>query len=288
LCLTDILDALIENLPKDAYAILLLVDHDLYEEDDDDGFCCGRAYGGSRVAVVSSARYYPGLDEEAQIEREHMWPTSHCADYLERAAGWHKAMNASTGSTAGQHNDSDQTGGEFSPFGPFANLYRLRYEKPHLTPMGKAVQKAHVVASSGVQGPADSYGLWLSRVARTASHELGHCFGLDHCVYYACVMQGSGSLAEDVRQPPYLCHICLKKVTSAVLEVKAHLEEADYVSERDRVLSAFCKKWDHVPMFAGYEIWLEEMIKWRRKVIKAQASDSRVYESHPAPVYGTI
>jgi archaemetzincin len=287
LCLTDILDALIENVPKDAYAILLLVDHDLYEEDED-GFCCGRAYGGSRVAVVSSARYHPDLDEDAEIEREHMWPTSHCADYLEREAGWHRTMNASQGSTAGQLSRFDQTDGEFSPFGPFAKLYQLRYERPHLTPIGKAVKKAHVVATAGVQGPEDMYGLWLSRVARTASHELGHCCGLDHCVYYACVMQGSGSLEEDGRQPPYLCHICLKKLTSALLEVKAHSTEATYVSERDGVLSEFCKKWEHVPMFAGFQVWLDEMIKWRSKVIKGQAMDSRVYESYPAPVYGTI
>lgn len=288
LCLLDILDALIENLPRDAYAVVLLIDHDLYEEEDDDGFCCGRAFGGSRVAVVSSARYHPGLDDDAEIEREHMWPASHCADYLEREAGLHRSMNAPKGGIAGQGSHSSQPSVEVSPFGPFANFYRLRHELPHLTPIGKAVKKAHKVATSGVQGPADSYGLWLSRVARTASHELGHCFGLGHCAYYACVMQGSASVVEDVRQPPYLCHICLKKVTIAVLEVKAHLEEAEYVSERDRVLSEFCKKWEHVPMFAGYQVWLDEMTKWRRKVIKAQASDSRVYESYPAPVYGTI
>lgn len=37
----DLLDAAISIQPRDAYALLLLVDHDLYE-DEDDGFCCGR------------------------------------------------------------------------------------------------------------------------------------------------------------------------------------------------------------------------------------------------------
>ena len=56
--LNDILDVVISVLPVDAYAFLLLVEHDLYENEDDD-FCCGRAYGGSRCAIVSMARYNP-------------------------------------------------------------------------------------------------------------------------------------------------------------------------------------------------------------------------------------
>ncbi|KAF7973462.1 hypothetical protein HWV62_15052 [Athelia sp. TMB] len=42
-----VLDCAIAALPDDAYALLLLVHHDLYEGGDD-AFCCGRAYGGSR------------------------------------------------------------------------------------------------------------------------------------------------------------------------------------------------------------------------------------------------
>ncbi|KAL8685676.1 MAG: hypothetical protein Q9218_007607, partial [Villophora microphyllina] len=60
--LDDLLDVAISVLPSDAYALLLLVSHDLYE-DDDDIFVCGRAYGGSRVAVISTARYDPYLDD---------------------------------------------------------------------------------------------------------------------------------------------------------------------------------------------------------------------------------
>ncbi len=51
--LDDLLDTAISILPEDAYALLMLVDQDLYEDEDDD-FCCGRAYGGSRVAVVGA------------------------------------------------------------------------------------------------------------------------------------------------------------------------------------------------------------------------------------------
>ena len=40
--LDDLLDTAISLLPDDAYALLMLVEHDLFEDEDDD-FCCGRA-----------------------------------------------------------------------------------------------------------------------------------------------------------------------------------------------------------------------------------------------------
>ncbi len=40
---------------------------------------------------------------------------------------------------------------------------------------------------------------------------------MDHDVYYARVMQGTTSLAEDVRQPPYLCPADLAKVLRATM-----------------------------------------------------------------------
>ena len=52
--LDDLLDMAISILPEDAYALLMLVQHDLFEDEDDD-FCCGRAYGGSRVSYFRSS-----------------------------------------------------------------------------------------------------------------------------------------------------------------------------------------------------------------------------------------
>jgi archaemetzincin len=68
--LSDLLEAAMEILPEDAYALLMLVEHDMFEDEEDD-FACGRAYGGSRVAVVSVARYDPILDVEQRVERGH-------------------------------------------------------------------------------------------------------------------------------------------------------------------------------------------------------------------------
>ncbi|KAF8177031.1 hypothetical protein BJ912DRAFT_1132893 [Pholiota molesta] len=73
--LDDLLDAAISILPEDAYALVLLVDHDLYESAEDE-FVCGRAYGGSRVAVISSASIIH-LDAIQGVERDHAWPASH-------------------------------------------------------------------------------------------------------------------------------------------------------------------------------------------------------------------
>lgn len=44
------------------------------------------------------------------------------------------------------------------------------------------------------------------------SHEAGHIVSIDHCVTYACVMQGANSLAESDRHPMHLCPADLQKV----------------------------------------------------------------------------
>ena len=239
--LNDILDAAIESLPADAYALVLLTNHDLYEDDDDD-FCCGRAYGGSRVAVVSSARYHPLLDASASIEREHMWPASHCEAYVRRVCNDNDAQAA-----ADPHPKRRKTAppvgfpAKSSPAEPFA-----------------------AVIAAGLAAPAPTAsltGLWLSRVARTAAHEVGHCFCLAHCAYYACVMQGTAGIAEDVRQPPYLCLVCLPKLMRAVGDVEKGVDGGELVVGRYRALAGFCAKWKRVGMFAAFGCWLERRIE---------------------------
>ncbi|GAB1318404.1 Archaemetzincin-2 [Madurella fahalii] len=249
--LDDILDAAIEALPDDAYALVMLVNHDLYEDADDD-FCCGRAYGNSRVAVVSSARYHPGLDHDAGIDREHMWPASHCAAYV-RGVCKPLASRHSKRRKAAQP-------GVLSPDPGAAMTAVIRSALPALKPEN------------------DLDGLWLSRMARTVSHELGHCFCLDHCSYYACVMQGTAGIAEDVRQPPYLCLVCLAKLTRAIRDVDPEIDEAAFQINRYMALARFCSEHLQVAMFAAYRCWLYmriEMLKNRGGVpAKALKNDS--------------
>ena len=54
--------------------------------------------------------------------------------------------------------------------------------------------------------------LIFERSAKLLVHETMHLLGLDHCIYFDCVMNGSGHLEEDFRQPMSLCPICLRKI----------------------------------------------------------------------------
>ena len=228
LSLEDILDAAIVMVPKDAYAIVLLMDHDLYEDEEDD-FCCGRAYGGSRVCVVSTARYRPELDAKIDLDRAHMWPASHCRDHVAKLCAEQDIHNSTR-------------------------------VVPDRSP--SALRAAVDAASLAVQenAPKSLQGLWFSRLARTVAHELGHCFGMGHCIYYACLMQSTAGVAEDVRQPPFLCPVCMSKVSyMAGVELVQGSEEARevYLEERYCALESFCDRWKHVGLFAGYLAWLQ-------------------------------
>ena len=52
----------------------------------------------------------------------------------------------------------------------------------------------------------------LLRSCRLLVHEINHLLGIAHCIYYTCCMNGSGHLAEDFKQPMFLCPVDLKKL----------------------------------------------------------------------------
>ena len=231
--LDDLLDTAISILPDNAFAMLMLVEHDLFEDEDDD-FCCGRAYGGSRVAVVSMARYNPGLDDSHNIERQHAWPASHCTSYVQRCCEGHTKPKPFSKAVAQKVVVKASSSSDDPP-------------NSVLTPMGAAM----AAYKGKTKEASDLSGLWLARVCQTASHELGHCFGIDHCVYYACVMQSTFSLAEDIRQPPYLCPIDLTKLLRAT-----NVDEG----QRYLALLTFCEMHQQVPMFAAFRAWLRSRL----------------------------
>lgn len=47
---------------------------------------------------------------------------------------------------------------------------------------------------------------------KTACHELCHVFGMTHCPYFECLMNGSNLVNEADQKPFLLCPICLRKL----------------------------------------------------------------------------
>ncbi|MCR9245859.1 MAG: archaemetzincin [bacterium] len=57
--------------------------------------------------------------------------------------------------------------------------------------------------------------LCLLRTVKTATHEIGHMFGMRHCTAWSCNLAGSNHQAESDRQPWRLCPECLPKLLRA-------------------------------------------------------------------------
>ena len=54
------------------------------------------------------------------------------------------------------------------------------------------------------------------RALKIVTHEVGHMFGLRHCIYYKCLMNGTSGLGETDRTPLQVCPICLRKLQLAI------------------------------------------------------------------------
>ena len=62
----------------------------------------------------------------------------------------------------------------------------------------------------------NDYPTLLRRALKVMNHEVGHAFSLPHCIFYHCLMNGSGSLPESDRRPIHYCPVCLEKLRLAV------------------------------------------------------------------------
>lgn len=81
--------------------------------------------------------------------------------------------------------------------------------------------------------PARDFKLCLLRTIKTATHETGHMFSMQHCIAYECNMCGSNNRSESDRRPVFACPECMAKICWAC--------RADPV-ERYRKLAAFFRK----------------------------------------------
>ena len=76
-------------------------------------------------------------------------------------------------------------------------------------------------------------GIIRFRSCMVTAHEIGHMFGLKHCIAYSCIMNGSNHLEESIRRPMDVCPVCLSKLQYNI--------KFDVV-ERYKALEAFCKE----------------------------------------------
>ncbi len=58
--------------------------------------------------------------------------------------------------------------------------------------------------------------LLLWRSCKVLVHEIGHMFGIEHCIFYRCVMNGSNHLKESDARPHHLCPVDLRKLQYSV------------------------------------------------------------------------
>ena len=66
------------------------------------------------------------------------------------------------------------------------------------------------LARYATKGAAPS--LQLRRACQVLGHETGHMFGITHCVFYRCAMNGSNSLADADGAPLDFCPACARKL----------------------------------------------------------------------------
>ena len=64
--------------------------------------------------------------------------------------------------------------------------------------------------------------LWLTRAIGIATHEITHMFGIKHCIYYHCSMNGTNGRFEKEIPNTTLCPVCLMKLS---MNIKFNIEE---------------------------------------------------------------
>jgi archaemetzincin len=103
----------------------------------------------------------------------------------------------------------------------------------------------------GIQ-TVDQEALVLRRSCKVLAHETSHMFGIQHCIFFNCLMNGSNHLDESDRRPLHLCPIDLRKL---------HYSIGFDIDQRYRVLLEFART-------AGFK----DEVRWLEKRLEIHAS----------------
>ncbi|XP_029135942.2 archaemetzincin-2 [Labrus bergylta] len=104
----------------------------------------------------------------------------------------------------------------------------------------------------------------LLRSCKTMTHEIGHMFGIKHCQWLNCAMQGSNHLEESDRRPLDLCPVCLRKLQASISFKIAERYQAllHWVEDDDSQTS--CQPVFHLSKpteaFQTYRLWLRRCL----------------------------
>lgn len=82
---------------------------------------------------------------------------------------------------------------------------------------------------------------FLRRCGMVLCHEASHLFGVRHCVYASCIMNGSNHLDEAESRPFALCPVDLRKIELTLHQAKLQGRDTPPVDlvARERALAAF-------------------------------------------------
>ncbi|MFD1603078.1 reprolysin-like metallopeptidase [Flavobacterium artemisiae] len=92
------------------------------------------------------------------------------------------------------------------------------YPKPEWSYVFGLASYSDKIAVSSIyrmQKEAD-FNLALDRFLKICSHEIGHMFGLHHCIEANCVMNGTNSMFETDKHSIRLCSLCQRKLNSGL------------------------------------------------------------------------
>jgi len=113
----------------------------------------------------------------------------------------------------------------------------------------------------GEERTKNYYKILLQRSCKVMTHELGHQFGIHHCIYYNCLMNGSNHLQESDSKPFHLCPVCFRKL---------HFAIGFDILERENKLLSFMKKYG----FDEEVEWISKRIEYISKEIN-KSEDSK-------------
>lgn len=188
-CLTDLVVPNLgaaEGTPHSVMGVLPV--DDLYSSPTD-LFIAGLAAGGSHVAAFSLHRYHPNLKMSPQNWWEYGYTNTKRLDMYsyvqdDQAIEWGSNDEQTNAAATSRSSKRARRGTKVIRLSPTAPA-TLSY---------KAVSE------------------YLRRSAKLLVHELLHLLLVGHCIYYKCLMNGTGHLVEDFAAPSHLCGIDLRKL----------------------------------------------------------------------------